>query len=81
MIMLSQPQVGTFMVLYGQAPGAAYGSDVDEQGNGTVTDPRLYQLIRQPKPIVDRRSEEEALFVQVRHRLGFKRLPAVMRYV
>jgi hypothetical protein len=24
---------------------------------------------------------EEALFVQVRHRLGFKRLPTVMRYV
>jgi thiol-disulfide isomerase/thioredoxin len=38
----------------GHAPGAAHGSDVDEQGNGTVADQRLYQLIRQPKPIADR---------------------------
>jgi len=47
--------------LDGQAPGEASGSDVDEQGNGTVTDPRLYQLIRQPKPIADRRFEIEFL--------------------
>ncbi|HEX6555140.1 MAG TPA: thioredoxin family protein [Ktedonobacteraceae bacterium] len=45
----------------GQAPGAAHGSDVDEQGHGTVTDQRLYQLIRQPKPIVDRQFEIEFL--------------------
>src|SRR6266704_3699569 len=47
--------------LDGQAPGAAHGSDVDEQGNGTVTDQRLYQLIRQPKPIADRQFEIEFL--------------------
>jgi thiol-disulfide isomerase/thioredoxin len=40
--------------LDGQAPGAAHGSDVDEQGNGTVTEQRLYQLIRQPGHIADR---------------------------
>jgi thiol-disulfide isomerase/thioredoxin len=45
----------------GQAPGAAHGSDVDEQGNGTVTEQRLYQLIRQPKPIADRQFEIEFL--------------------
>jgi thiol-disulfide isomerase/thioredoxin len=45
----------------GQAPGAAHGSDVDEQGTGTVTDQRLYQLIRQPKPIADRQFEIEFL--------------------
>ena len=45
----------------GQPPGAAHGSDVDEQGNGTVTQQRLYQLIRQPKPIVDRQFEIEFL--------------------
>ena len=45
----------------GQAPGAAHGIDVDEQGNGTVTEPRLYQLIRQPKPIADRQFEIEFL--------------------
>jgi hypothetical protein len=33
-----------------QPPGAAHGGDVDDQGNGTLTDPRLYQLIRQPGP-------------------------------
>jgi thiol-disulfide isomerase/thioredoxin len=45
----------------GQPPGAAHGIDVDEQGNGTVTDQRLYQLIRQPKPISDRQFEIEFL--------------------
>jgi thiol-disulfide isomerase/thioredoxin len=38
----------------GQPPGAAHGLDVDEGGNGTVAEQRLYQLIRQPKPVVDR---------------------------
>jgi thiol-disulfide isomerase/thioredoxin len=47
--------------LDGRAPGAAHGGDVDEQGNGTVTDQRLYQLIRQPKPIADRQFEIEFL--------------------
>ncbi len=47
--------------LDGQAPGAAHGSDVDEQGHGTATEQRLYQLIRQPKPIADRQFEIEFL--------------------
>jgi hypothetical protein len=38
----------------GQPPGIAHGLDVDEGGNGTVSEQRLYQLVRQPKPIVDR---------------------------
>jgi thiol-disulfide isomerase/thioredoxin len=38
----------------GRPPGAAHGSDVNEQGNGIVTEPRMYQLIRQPQPIVER---------------------------
>ncbi|TMM04779.1 MAG: redoxin domain-containing protein [Actinobacteria bacterium] len=41
----------------GQPPGAARGLDVDDQGNGTVNDQRLYQLIRQPGPITDRTFE------------------------
>ena len=45
----------------GQAPGAAHGSDVDEQGNGTVSDQRLYQLIRQSGHIADRQFEIEFL--------------------
>lgn len=42
------------LLLDGQPPGTARGLDADEQGNGVASDQRLYQLIRQPKPIVDR---------------------------
>jgi thiol-disulfide isomerase/thioredoxin len=45
----------------GQPPGAAHGSDVDDQGNGTLSDQRLYQLIRQSQPIADRLFEIEFL--------------------
>ena len=41
----------------GQPPGAAHGSDVDDQGNGTLTEPRLYQLVRQPGPVTERTFE------------------------
>ena len=49
------------VLIDGQPPGAAHGVDVDEQGNGTVTEQRLYQLIRQPQPIADRQFEIEFL--------------------
>ena len=49
------------VLIDGQPPGAAHGIDVDEQGNGTATQQRLYQLIRQPKPIADRQFEIEFL--------------------
>ncbi len=39
--------------LHGHPPGDGHGIDVDDQGNGTVTEPRLYQLIRQLNPITD----------------------------
>jgi len=45
------------LLLDGQPPGAAHGTDVDDHGNGTVTQPRLHQLIRQPGPISDRTLE------------------------
>ncbi len=45
----------------GQPPGAAHGSDLDDAGNGTVTEPRMYQLIRQAAPIADRQFEIEFL--------------------
>jgi thiol-disulfide isomerase/thioredoxin len=41
----------------GQPPGAARGIDVDEQGNGSVAEPRMYQLLRQPGPVSGRRFE------------------------
>jgi Thioredoxin like C-terminal domain len=37
------------------------GTDVDEEGNGTIKEPRMYQLIRQQMPIIDRRFEVEFL--------------------
>jgi thiol-disulfide isomerase/thioredoxin len=49
------------VLIDGQPPGPAHGLDVDEQGHGTVTEQRLHQLIRQPKPIVDRQFEIEFL--------------------
>ena len=45
------------MLVDGEAPGAAHGLDVDEQGRGTLVEPRLYQLIRQPGSIDDRTFE------------------------
>jgi hypothetical protein len=41
----------------GEAPGEAHGFDVDEQGNGTVVQQRLYQLVREPGSIKDRTVE------------------------
>ena len=49
------------VLIDGQPPGAAHGTDVDERGNGTLTEQRLYQLIRQPLPIADRLFEIEFL--------------------
>jgi hypothetical protein len=47
--------------LDGQRPGSAHGLDVDGSGSGAVIDQRLYQLIRQPGPVVDRTLEIEFL--------------------
>jgi thiol-disulfide isomerase/thioredoxin len=41
----------------GEAPGAARGVDVDKAGSGTVTEARMYQLVRQPGEISDRTFE------------------------
>ena len=41
----------------GKAPGDAHGLDVDEQGHGTLIEPRLYQLVRDPGPVTDRTFE------------------------
>jgi thiol-disulfide isomerase/thioredoxin len=49
------------MSIDGQPPGANHGSDVDDEGTGTVTEQRLYQLVRQSGSIVDRQFEIEFL--------------------
>jgi hypothetical protein len=45
----------------GKPPGTAHGLDVDEQGYGTVTEQRLYQLVRQPGTFGARTVEVEFL--------------------
>jgi thiol-disulfide isomerase/thioredoxin len=45
----------------GLPPGNAHGVDVDGAGNGTIREPRMYQLVRQPAPISDRQFEVEFL--------------------
>ncbi|MDH7797530.1 MULTISPECIES: cytochrome c biogenesis protein DipZ [unclassified Beijerinckia] len=45
----------------GHAPGDDHGVDTDAQGDGTVTDQRLYQLIRQKGAITDHLFEIEFL--------------------
>jgi thiol-disulfide isomerase/thioredoxin len=45
------------VALDGEPPGAAHGCDVDEQGNGTLTQQRLYQLVRAPGSVTERTVE------------------------
>jgi hypothetical protein len=47
------------VLIDGQPPGDAHGGDTDRDGSGAVKEQRLYQLIRQPKPIADRRFDIE----------------------
>jgi thiol-disulfide isomerase/thioredoxin len=52
--------------LDGQPPGDAHGLDVDESGEGTVSEPRMYQLVRQRGAIAERDFEIEFLDPGVR---------------
>jgi len=60
-LVMGPPTRGTdvpFRVLVdGEPPGAAHGLDVDEEGRGTLSRQRLYQLIRAPGSITDRTFE------------------------
>jgi thiol-disulfide isomerase/thioredoxin len=49
------------VTLDGEPPGDARGTDVDPDGSGMLVEPRMYQLIRQTGPIVDRLFEIEFL--------------------
>ena len=52
-----QAPVRCRVLIDGHPPGEAHGTDVDRDGNGTVTQQRVYQLIRQPGSITDRTFE------------------------
>jgi thiol-disulfide isomerase/thioredoxin len=60
-LVMGPAQRGTsvpFRVLVdGQAPNGAQGVDVEEDGSGTATQQRLYQLIRQQGPVRERTFE------------------------
>ena len=45
------------VLIDGESPGRAHGIDVDGDGNGTLNEQRMYQLIRQQNPINDRKFE------------------------
>jgi thiol-disulfide isomerase/thioredoxin len=49
--------VGYRVLLDGRPPGAAHGGDVDADGRGEITEPRLHQLVRQPGRVVERTFE------------------------
>ncbi len=52
-----EESVGFQVRIDGEPPGEASGLDVDEEGNGTVAEERLYQLVRQPGSDSDRTFE------------------------
>ena len=49
----------------GRVPGSSHGLDADSSGNGTVTEQRMYQLIRQPEVVIDRDFQIEFLDPEV----------------
>jgi hypothetical protein len=60
-LVLTPPESGAAVrftvTVDGGPPGPAHGDDVDEQGNGLVDEPRLYQLVRQPGAVTERTFE------------------------
>jgi len=53
---------GRFSVLLdGQRPGADQGFNTDERGHGTITEPRLYQLVRRQGAVSESTVEIEFL--------------------
>jgi hypothetical protein len=58
LVMRAPDAPAAFTVLVdGAPPGEARGLDLDERGQGTVTEPRLYQLVRERGQITDRTVE------------------------
>ena len=42
------------MRIDGQAPGDSHGLDIDAAGEGTVSEPRMYQLVRERAAVGER---------------------------
>ena len=64
LIMGPAPRIGQMrfrITIDGKEPGESHGTDIDGQGNGVVNGQRMYQLIRQQGPIVDREIAVEFL--------------------
>jgi thiol-disulfide isomerase/thioredoxin len=53
------------VLIDGKPPEAAHGLDVDSEGVGTIVEQRMYQLVRQAGPIVDREFQIEFLQPEV----------------
>ena len=62
-LVMAPPASGTSLpfrvLLDGQPAGADHGTDVNELGDGAVTEPRLYQLVRQQGQVRERTFEIE----------------------
>jgi thiol-disulfide isomerase/thioredoxin len=60
-LVMAPPESGTpvrFAVrIDGAPPGPDHGDDVDDEGTGTLAEPRLYQLVRQRGPVTERTFE------------------------
>lgn len=64
LVMRPQSRGGTVrfrLSIDGDVPGASRGADVDQQGHGQVSEARMYQLIRQQRPVTERSLELEFL--------------------
>jgi hypothetical protein len=57
LVLTPEAEVPFTVLLDGEPPGDAHGLDVDELGHGTVSAPRLYQLVRQPGAVHARTCE------------------------
>jgi Thioredoxin like C-terminal domain len=57
LVLTPEAEAAFTVLLDGQPPGDAHGLDVDEQGRGTVSEPRMYQLVRQPGTVRERTFE------------------------
>jgi thiol-disulfide isomerase/thioredoxin len=53
------------VLIDGHPPGSAHGLDTDPDGNGTLTEQRMYQLVRQQGPVTDREFQIEFLDPEV----------------